>query len=272
MLFYFSAYFSNKIVRIFLLVLLHFSDPLGFNWLKLDLPLINTYFNTYESKVPLSDLKIYMPKYNVDQFDKWNKNNIVNIINENLKNIRYAIHNNYDLVVLPETAFPINLQDSTYVLNELKQLSKKIIIITGAISSKNNLYYNSTYKFDNTNIQIANKVVLVPFGESIPAPKIIKDFINKYFFNGASDYLEAINPSTFTIKGQKFRNAICYEATSAKIYENIDVNYIIATSNNAWFTPSIEPTLQKLLLRYYAKKNKVIIYHSANKSKNMIIK
>ncbi len=47
---------------------------------------------------------------------------------------------------------------------------------------------------------------------------------------------------------------------------------MIATSNNAWFTPSIEPTLQKLLLKYYAKKYDVTIFHSINGSENYTIR
>ena len=47
---------------------------------------------------------------------------------------------------------------------------------------------------------------------------------------------------------------------------------VIAMSNNAWFTPSIEPTLQKLLMRFYARKNGVTIYHSANYKGTGIIK
>jgi apolipoprotein N-acyltransferase len=118
---------------------------------------------------------------------------------------------------------------------------------------------------------MVNKVVLVPFGEKIPLPKIFTDLINKYFFNGASDYSEGENPTTYTIKNVKFRNAICYEATSDEIYKDIDTNYVIAISNNGWFTPSIEPTLQKLLLQYYAKKYNLVIYHVTNRSQNGII-
>jgi apolipoprotein N-acyltransferase len=47
---------------------------------------------------------------------------------------------------------------------------------------------------------------------------------------------------------------------------------MIAISNNGWFHPSIEPTLQKLLMRFYAKKHHSIIYHSANMGGTGIIK
>ena len=115
----------------------------------------------------------------------------------------------------------------------------------------------------NGEYQIAKKLILVPFGEYIPLPKFAQDYINDTFFSGQSDFLTAEKPTDFTIKGEVFRNAICYEATCQEIYEG-DVKFVIATSNNAWFAPSIEPTLQNLLMRYYARKNGVTIYHSAN--------
>ena len=271
-LFYFSAYFKNILLRLAMLIALNFVHPFGFNWLKLDLPLINTYFNTYSSTIKESNLKIYMPQYNINQDEKWENNNINKLVNINIENIQYAIDNNYDVVILPETIFPFDINSFESIKNKLITLSYKVTIITGAMSIKEDTYYNSTYQFENGNITIANKVELVPFGESIPAPKIIRDFINKIFFNGASDYKVAKKPTTFNIQGTKFRNAICYETTTSKIYQNLDAKYIIATSNNAWFTPSIEPTLQKLLLQYYAKKYNIIIYHSTNKSQNMIIR
>jgi apolipoprotein N-acyltransferase len=48
--------------------------------------------------------------------------------------------------------------------------------------------------------------------------------------------------------------------------------YMIAISNNGWFTPSIEPTLQKLLMRLYAKRYGKIVWHSANESVSEVIK
>jgi len=69
----------------------------------------------------------------------------------------------------------------------------------------------------------------------------------------------------------KFRNAICYEATCEELYKG-DIKYVIAISNNAWFLPSIEPTLQKLLMEYYARRHNVTIYHAANMSGTGIIK
>jgi apolipoprotein N-acyltransferase len=118
---------------------------------------------------------------------------------------------------------------------------------------------------------VAKKLVLVPFGEYIPLPDFMKKFVNDTFFAGASDFLTAKHPTDFLIKGVKFRNAICYEATCKELYVG-NVQFMIAISNNAWFTPSIEPTLQKLLMEYYARKNGVTIYHAANAAGTGVIK
>ena len=45
---------------------------------------------------------------------------------------------------------------------------------------------------------------------------------------------------------------------------------MIAISNNAWFTPSIEPTLQHLLLKFYSRTYNVTIFHVVNGSPNRI--
>ncbi len=270
--FWFTAIIDRLLVRIVMVYLLTFFEPFGFNWFKLDLPLINTYFNTYETNLKVAPLKIYMPSYDIPQDRKWDKQFIDEMIAINLKNIDDGIAKGYDIVILPETAFPLALNQENQILELLKEKSKKISIVTGAISQKQDEYLNSTYMFENGAFQIANKVVLVPFGEEIPFPKFLVDFINDTFFDGASDYSKASNPTTFTIKGVKFRNAICYEATTDAIYQNLDTPFVIASSNNAWFTPSTQPTLQKLLLRYYAKKYGLVIYHATNKSQNMIVK
>ena len=134
-------------------------------------------------------------------------------------------------------------------------------------------YYNVSYHFSKTNVVVAKKVVLVPFGEEIPLPKFFVDLINNTFYNGAEDFKKANKATDFDIKGIKFRNAICYEATSEKIYKELNgLKYMIAISNNAWFTPSTEPILQKLLLQYYAKKYNITIFHSINGSNNYIIR
>ncbi len=299
---------DNLYIRAILFFGLSFFNPFGFNWFKPEILFLDSYFEANKVILALAifatifliqkkniiymiiivimffvninpkqnqdtSLKISLPEYYIEQDYKWDRKNIAQIIDINFQEINNAILNKYDVVVLPETTFPFVLNKQDFILQNLIEKSHHITIITGALFFENKEYKNSTYIFKNGELKIAHKVVLVPFGEEIPLPKPIKDFINNIFYDGAKDYTKASIPTDYKIKDSLFRNAICYEASSEEIYKNLkDVKNIIAISNNAWFTPSLEPTIQKLLLRLYANKYAVTIYHQVNGSENYIIK
>jgi len=231
-------------------------------------------YSSYKTipNIAQSDLKIELSYTNIAQDIKWHIGTKEIIISDIFKNIDNAIEEKKDLIIFPETALPLVLNKQENILSSLIDLSHKINIIVGSLNYKDDLYYNSSYFFKDGNVTIANKVVLVPFGEAVPLPAKIRNFINDTFYNGAKDYEVALKPTTFNINGVNFRNAICYEATTDKVYEKLDADYIVAISNNAWFTPSHQPTLQKLLLKYFAKKYNVVIYSVTNRSGSDIIK
>lgn len=308
-IFYFIGLVNNIYFKSLMFFLLSYLQPFNFNWLQPEIILVNSIFSIEKEAfalvifsmlifsvfkkyykllfiIPLffalenkssnnieNNLNIFLPEVNIDQNKKWNRVYLNEIIDLNNKLISKAIEHNYDLVVLPETAYPLVLNKNQKIFNFLLEKSKHIDIIVGSLNQVNNSYYNSSYHFSKQKVQIANKVVLVPFGESIPFPKFMRDIINNIFYNGAEDFSTAKEASTFKIKNINFRSAICYEATTDKIFENMkDTKYMISISNNAWFMPSIQTILQKQLLRYYSKKYNVIIYHSINASENYILK
>ena len=203
--------------------------------------------------------------------DKWNTQLHQKQFDALLQHINQAIEEKKNLVILPESVFPIFLNQSKKLLPILEEKSKKISIVLGALYWDGKTPRNSTYIFTDNQIQVASKVVLVPFGESNPLPDFLSDWVNEVFYDGAIDYQASENVIDYTINGITYRNAICFEATSEKLYEGNPKNMIVL-SNNGWFTPSIEPTLQKLLLKYYSKKYGTTIYHSVNMSNSYILK
>ena len=263
LIFYLLTFLRFKILIIsFFIFGLQFIKPFGFDWFRYDILLPHTYFYISNKPIPPSSLKIKIINTNISQNEKWKQHFIPIEIKNNFNYIKKAIKNNYDIIVLPETVFPFPIDKYSMILKELKELSKKIIIITGGLSY-NKIYYNSTYVFQNNSFKIFNKHILVPFGEYIPLP-CCKKFFNKIFFDGADDYKAVSDFSSYTLKNIKFSNAICYEITNEKIYQK-KPKYIIAMSNNAWFYPSIENTLQKLLIQFYSNKYQKYVYHSVNK-------
>ena len=304
-MFYLFAFYDRLTFRMLTIFGFTFFAPFGFNWMKFELLFVDSYIGIDKFSfililisfyfiiklkkhkilgiIPIlfalsfpkgeyiqnPNVKIYMPQMNVNQDLRWDKQYKSTLEQQNFDEINNGINQQKDLVVLPETAFTTVLNRNASLLEKLTILSHQIDIITGGLYVENNQIFNASYHFSKGEIQIAKKVVLVPFGEEIPLPKFFVDLINKVFYNGAQDYSKASEPTDFIIKGEKFRNAICYEATTDKIFENLgDTKYMIAISNNAWFTPSIEPTLQHLLLKYYSKKYDMNIFHVVNGSPN----
>jgi apolipoprotein N-acyltransferase len=275
--------------------------PFTFDWLKPEILFVNSFFGVdkitllivfsailfYEfnkksllllfiplffiSKLPeLPKLKIYLASTNVTQNLKWQKKYIPIEIENNFKIINNAIDKKYEVVILPESAFPLFLNLHKKLMNKLKKLSKKIIIITGALHYKNKKFFNSTYIFNKGKVKILDKHLLVPFGEYIPFPVFQKE-INHLFFGDSSDYSTSKNFGEFSIKNYKFINGICYELTSENLYK-LKPNYVIGMSNLAWFSPSIMPSIQQMLIKVYARKYKKIVFHSINGFKSEIIK
>jgi len=308
LLFFLPLYFTDKAyIRALLLFGLSFVEPFDWNWLQIELLFVDSYIGVLKYQLfalllalslpsllekkykylPLvfiiaafnygykmqkeTDLTIKLVQTQIKQEYKWTRGALRPTIDMIFYEIQKATEDGYDVVVLPESVFPLYMNINQRLLTQLLIASNNITIVTGALLREDNKNYNVTYMFQNGKFQTAKKLVLVPFGEYIPLPKFAQKIINDTFFAGASDFLTASEPTDFLIKGVKFRNAICYEATCQEIY-NGDVDFVIATSNNAWFSPSIEPTLQKLLMRYYARKNGVTIYHSANHKGTGIIK
>ncbi len=207
--------------------------------------------------------------------DKWNKTLHPEQFKHIFEQIDQAIDDKKTLIILPESVFPVFINRSQKLVEKLQGKAKQISIVTGGLYWDGETPRNSTYIFTENNITVANKVVLVPFGESNPLPDFLSDWVNNVFYDGAVDYKASSNVVDYEIDGVTYRNAICFEATSEKLYtkrnhSNRPKNMIVL-SNNGWFTPSIEPTLQKLLLQYYSKKYHTTIYHSVNMSRSYVI-
>ncbi len=308
LMFFSPLYFTNKaLIRAILLFILSFIEPFDWNWMQIELIFIDSYIGAFKYQLasvllalslpsliknkykyaPLlilllafnygyeeqkdAPLRIKLVQTDIKQEEKWKRENLRSTVEMVFHEIEIAVDEKYDVVVLPESVFPIFMNRHPKLIQQLLEYSSKISIVAGSLLIEDDKDYNVTYVFENGSYKVAKKLVLVPFGEYVPLPKFAQKFINDTFFSGASDFLTADKPTDFIIKGVTFRNAICYEATCSEIYEG-NVSFVIATSNNAWFAPSIEPTLQKLLMRYYGRKNGATIYHSANYKGSGVIK
>lgn len=293
----------NLLIKALALIFISYVHPFGFDWFKPELMFLQSYIGILKWQFALVLFSIslalwkkqllylfiiifaYQPIQNnsiqiskgieivsthTTVKDKWNETLHYAQFDSIFKIIDQAIDANKTLIILPESVFPVFINRSQELIDALQEKAKYISIIAGGLYWDGSTPRNSTYIFTDNKVTVANKVVLVPFGESNPLPDFLSDWVNKVFYDGAVDYKASKNIIDYQIKGETYRNAICFEATSERLYEGKPQNMIVL-SNNGWFTPSIEPTLQKLLLQYYSKKYGTTIYHSANMSNSYII-
>jgi apolipoprotein N-acyltransferase len=290
-----------------LLFYFDFVTPFGFAWLKPEMLLVNSFFGIDKTALGLvlasvalfifwegrryramaflplllaldlsvrelsDEGQIVLAGTDYAQDEKWNRANLDAIVAANMEQIDRAIGANKAAVVLPESVFPLYLNYYPRLIETLKEKSRYITIIAGGLFSDGTEHFNSTYFFQNGEMEVAHKVVLVPFGESTEfLPRWLGRYVNAIFFDGAEDYRTAREPTDFEIGGKRYRNAICYEATVERMYENAP-SRMIAITNNAWYHPSTEPALQRVVIRYFARKHGVIVYHAVNKSRSEII-
>ncbi len=203
---------------------------------------------------------------------KWDKTKHPAQFQKLLSRIDSAIDANKTLVVLPESVFPVYLNRNQKLFDALHERAKHINIVTGALYWDGKTPRNATYIFTKDGkVRVANKVILVPFGEANPLPDFLSDWVNRVFYDNAVDYKADAVISDYTVEGKTYRNAICFEATSEPLYQG-GPKQMIVLSNNGWFTPSIEPTLQRILLQYYSRKYGTTIYHAVNMAPSYIIR
>ncbi len=223
----------------------------------------------HSKNTPILPQDIKIVGTNIGIKEKWDETYQIDILIDVFTKIDNAILENKKLIIFPESTIAKYLNKEPDILELLNSNSQDIAIVIGALYWDEGTPRNSTYLFKAGDSTAMHKVVLVPFGEYNPLPKFIGDWINKIIYNDGVDYKPVEKISDYTVEGISYRNAICFEATSPKMYKG-NPKFMVAISNNKWFTPSIEPTLQRLLIEYYSLLYGTTIYHAINGSPSYI--
>lgn len=299
----------NLLYRGFWLLIMSLIHPFGFDWMKIDSFFAYSYFGVGKESFFLIimamiffklawdylkgffalgvlflcfalDFRIHTPPSlpfkidllhtNFPQDFKWQKENTQKNSRYLLSVIFSSIQQGNQIIVLPETAFPFLLEHSHY-FDTLKKMSLQSTLVVGAVRKVDSKLYNSSYIFQNGEVQIFNKVILAPFGEKIPLPDFLAKPLNRIFLGDhAPQFTSSEEFGIFTFNEIPIKSAICYEGTREEAYKQ-PTPFLIVISNNAWFPHTIEPALQKNLMKYYARLYQTTILHSSNGSPSFII-
>ncbi|MBU1998798.1 MAG: apolipoprotein N-acyltransferase, partial [Candidatus Omnitrophica bacterium] len=196
---------QTRVKLISALLLLFLLPVLGYGYFSLSK-------NTDRSAGQL--MRIAVVQGNIPQELKWVNIAQGAIINKYLYLTRGAVKNTPDLIIWPEAAVPYVLENTSSVFALFEKIPA--VLLFGAVTKKNNLYYNSALLYDKNSLLLGqyNKLHLVPYGEFIP-------------FRGIFPFLEYIAPigdiekgkdlelftlySTYSLLSAKFSVLICFE-------------------------------------------------------------
>jgi apolipoprotein N-acyltransferase len=149
-----------------------------------------------------------------------------------------------DLIIWPETAVPILLDQATGYLDMMGRFAseRQSALITGVPIREAGRFYNgitATGEADGT----YRKQKLVPFGEYVPLQDVLRGLID-FFDLPMSDF--ARGPSgqkLLQAKGYSIASLICYEVVYPEfVASEADHSQLMLTiSNDTWFGTSIGP-------------------------------
>lgn len=186
---------------------------------------------------------LVQPSYNY--LKKWDPEQRNYVVSEVLKYTEEAIFSESSIVVLPESSFPLFLQEEKNLFNYFVSFSFFKPLIVGNIryeKSESKIdVYNSNLFFHNEKVEVYDKIHLVPFGEYFPL-KFITAPIQRYFFGTDSDFTAGKDVKLFNYKGKKIGNLICYEdAFYYLMLENVKkgAEIVVVTTNDSWFGNSM---------------------------------
>jgi apolipoprotein N-acyltransferase len=222
-------------------------------------------------------IKVAIVQGNISREIEWQANTKDFILKKYLALSRHAAKEAADLMIWPEAAVPGILKDGSVDFSELGRLIQetRIPLLTGAVTLRDNAYYNSAILLDTDAGLIGryDKLHLVPFGEYIPLKKILpfletivpigdispgRDLtvFRAYLSNGPGHGL-AIN----------FSVLICFEDLFPELSREFvkrGASFLVNITNDAWYKKTAASYQHAQAAVFRAVENRVFLVRSAN--------
>ncbi|MDD5166206.1 MAG: apolipoprotein N-acyltransferase [Candidatus Omnitrophica bacterium] len=238
--------------------------------LFLSLTLSYGYFKIYSlsSSRQAVSMKISVVQGNISQELKWNRETNDYIINKYLDISRQVVRDKPDLIIWPEAALPVVLEEEPLFFAQVKEFAReaKTALLLGAVTSRNDYYYNSAVLVSREGRLLASydKLHLVPFGEYIP----LRNFLS---------FLETIVPigdiekgkdyAVFQQDGVRFSVLICFEDLFPELsrrFVNKGAEFLVNITNDAWYKKSTAAYQHLQASVFRAVENRVYLARAAN--------
>ena len=219
-------------------------------------------------------MKVAVIQGNIDQAVKWDEKFRTQTIQKYIIASLSENNRDADLIVWPETAVPIYIQQETTLSKTLKSFidnQSSAFLIGGLRYDRSELgqwkFYNSSFLLEpqKTNWQTYDKTHLVPYGEYIPF-QVVFPFLKK-FVQGVGNFSEgkAIEP----LKWDQWAigSQICYEILFPSISRKLvqkGADVLVNITNDAWYGHSSAPYQHFSMIVFRSVENKRSLARSAN--------
>jgi len=226
---------------------------------------------------PDPTIQVALVQPNIPQSKKWSQKHAEEIRSKLLKQTQMVQRiPGIELIIWPETAVPDFLAMSlpSYELVQKITLHATPLLV-GTMDAKNlseSIFYNSSWLInsDGKIVKKYNKQHLVPFGEYVPFPSVMKKFTPVEV-----DFRAGTESTLFPLPNKApFSTLICFEDTVAPLCTKAVRNgahWLVNQSNDAWFegSPEAEQHLSHAVFR--AVENRVPMARCCNYGVSCII-
>lgn len=210
---------------------------------------------------------------NISQTIKWSPEHAEQTLRQYFDMVQQA---NAQLIVLPETALPVLLEQLAPVyLDALKQHAQKQQgdLLVGVVESKQGEYFNSAISLGASPNQSYSKSHLVPFGEFIPLKSVFGWIYRDWLHMPLSDLSRGTSKKPLLIAGQKVGVNICYEDVfGEEIAQQLpQAELLVNISNDAWYGQSFAADQHMQFSQVRAMETGRMVLRSTNTGATAII-
>jgi apolipoprotein N-acyltransferase len=207
---------------------------------------VSAMMRTYEWTQPVGEpIGVSLIQGNIPQEMKWREDQMRATLDTYLRLIGST---NSRLIVLPETALPLYLQDVppeylARVAAHAKAVGADVLIGLPEYGAGRDEYYNSVISFGTSPQQVYRKHHLVPFGEFVPLKALFGWFVEAVAIPLLDFSRGALGQRPLVVSGQRIGVNICYEDLFGEeiIRQLPEATMLVNVSNVAWFGDSLAP-------------------------------
>jgi apolipoprotein N-acyltransferase len=194
-------------------------------------------------------LRVGLVQGNVAQDEKWDRDRASSIVQTYVDLSRQAAGRGARFIVWPESALPFLFEEAPLDGAAVRRLTfdTHTFILFGSDQIERTVpprYFNSAFLMDpaGTVAAVYRKVHLVPFGEYVPAKRLL--FFAAPLVQAVSDFSEGDRVVMLPVAGHLASTAICYEVVYPDLARDAvrsGSQLLTTITNDAWFGRSSAP-------------------------------